>query len=71
MVGVCAQPFFKGYGIKPERTLVFDNSKFESGVLELDLQTARELNGKNPTLREVLATLQPLRTRRKKSSPIS
>jgi len=29
----------------------------KSGVLELDLQTARELNGKNPTLREVFATL--------------
>ena len=36
---------FQGYGIKPERTLVFDNPKFEDGVLELDLQTARELNG--------------------------
>jgi len=67
MVGICAQPFFNGYCIKPERTLVFDNPKFEDGVL----QTVRELNGKNPTLREVLATLQPLRTRRKKSSPIS
>jgi hypothetical protein len=62
MVGVCTQPFFNSYCIKPERTLVFDNPKFEDGVL----QTVRELNGKNPTLREVFATLQSLRTRRKK-----
>ena len=41
MMGICAQAFFKGYGIKPERTLVFYNPKFEDGVL----QTVRELNG--------------------------
>jgi hypothetical protein len=41
MVAVYAQGFFKSYGVKPECTLSFDSPRFESGVLELDLQTAR------------------------------
>ena len=45
LMGICAKPFFKAHGIHPERTLTFDEPKFESGILELNLQTARELNG--------------------------
>ena len=47
MLALYAKGFFKMHGLEPECTIAFDNPKFESGVLELDLRTARELaNGK-------------------------
>jgi hypothetical protein len=44
MLAVYAKGFFKEHSITPDNTLAFDDPKFESGVLELDLQTARELS---------------------------
>ena len=45
MLAIYATGFFKLHGLKPERTIAFDDPKIEDGVLELDLRTARELNG--------------------------
>jgi hypothetical protein len=43
MLAVYATGFFKLHDLKPACTLAFDNPRFESGVLELELKSAREL----------------------------
>jgi hypothetical protein len=43
MLAVYATGFFKLHDLKPECTIAFYDPKFESGVLELDIQSARAL----------------------------
>lgn len=44
MLAVYATGFFKLHDLRPVCTLAFDDPKFESGVLELELRSARELS---------------------------